>query len=74
MSYPQNPSGGYVPFARQYYQDGIEVPEYYVRNLLEGSGVGGQFGLLEWSARMSALKPGVAVRGLIIFCFVCEHS
>jgi hypothetical protein len=30
------------------------VPEYYVRNLLEGSGVGGQFGLLEWSARMSA--------------------
>ncbi|HEX8279433.1 MAG TPA: hypothetical protein VF540_12090, partial [Segetibacter sp.] len=50
--------GGYVPFARQYYQDGIEVPEYYVRNLLEGSGVGGQFGLLEWSARMSTREVG----------------
>jgi hypothetical protein len=56
--------GGYVPFARQWYQDGIEVPEYYVRNLLEGSGVGGQFGLLEWSARMSAQVVGTRTTGV----------
>jgi hypothetical protein len=54
--------GGYVPFARQWYQDGIEVPEYYARNLLEGSGVGGPFGLLENGARMSA-QVTVATRG-----------
>jgi hypothetical protein len=62
MSYPQNPSGGYVPFARQWYQDGIEVPEYYAQNLLGGSGVGGPFGLLENGARMSA-QVTVATRG-----------
>ncbi len=45
---------GYRPGRMTYVQDGLPVPESQMRNWLDSGMVGGAFGLVEMSARMSA--------------------